>query len=175
MVSEKMNDALNAQVNEEMFSAYLYLSMSAHFAANNLPGFANWMRVQTQEEIVHAMKIFDFLNERGGKVALQPIKQPDTTWQSPASAFEAAYKHEVHITACIDKLVGLARSQSDHATEAFLQWFVTEQVEEESSTDGVVRKLKLVGDGGPALLMLDNELAQRVFVPPASAGGPGGG
>jgi len=173
MLSDKMLEALNKQVKEELFSAYLYLSMSGHFESVNLHGFANWMRCQTQEEIVHAMKIFDFINERSGQVALQPLKGPDTSWDSPLAAFEAAYKHECYITGCIGKLVDLAREVGDHATESFLQWFVNEQVEEEASTDEVVQQLKLAGDSGHALLMLDRELGQRVFVPPPAEGEAG--
>ena len=171
MLTEKMNETLNQQVNEEFFSAYLYLSMNANFEDQNLPGFANWMRAQTQEEIVHAMKIFDFINERRGRVLLKAIKEPAASWESPLAAFEAAYKHECHISGCIGKLVDLAREQSDHATETFLQWFVTEQVEEESSTDAVVQKLKLMGGLADGLFMIDRELATRVFVPPPAAGG----
>ena len=170
MLSEKINDALDQQVNEELFSAYLYLSMSAYFEALNLPGFAHWMRVQTQEELVHAMRIFDFINERGGRVTLKPVNGPDVAWESPLAVFEASYKHECHISDCINKLVDAARAESDHATEAMLQWFVNEQVEEEASADAVVQKLKLVGDSGSGLFLLDQEMAQRVFVPPPAEG-----
>ena len=173
MLSDKMLEALNKQVNEELFSAYLYLSMSGHFESINLHGFASWMRCQTQEEIVHAMKIFDFISQRGGEVALQPLTGPDTSWDSPLAAFEAAYKHERHITDCIGRLVDLASEVSDHATESFLQWFVDEQVEEEASADGVVQQLRLAGDAGNALLMLDRELGQRVFTPPPAEGEAG--
>ena len=170
MLSEKMTEALNQQVNEELFSAYLYLSMSAHFDHQNLKGTASWFRVQTQEEMVHAMKLFDFITERGGAVNLKQIKGPDTEWESPLAAYEAAYKHECYISSCINTLVDLARAEGDHATENFLQWFVTEQVEEEASADGVVQQLKLAGDQGPGLFMVDRELGTRVFVPPATAG-----
>ena len=161
-----MQKALNAQVNAELYSAYLYLSMSAQFGSKNLPGFANWMRVQCQEEMVHAMKFYDFIIERGGQVVLQAIEGPPTEWETPLAAFEAAYKHEQHVTSLINKLVDLAASESDHATHIFLQWFVTEQVEEEANADAVVQQLKLVGDSVQGLFMVDRELAQRVFTPP---------
>ncbi len=171
MLSEKMCDALNKQVNEELYSAYLYMAMAADFESKNLSGFATWMRVQVQEEMTHAVKLFDYINERGGRVALEAIAKPTAEWESPLAAFEAAYKHECHISECINKLVDLARAESDHATENFLQWFVTEQVEEEASTDAVVKKLQLLGGAGNGLFMMDRELGQRVFTPPAPADG----
>ena len=146
MLNETMQEALNKQLNEEMYSAYLYLQMSGWFHSSNLSGMANWMFVQSQEEMVHAMKIYDFINERCGKVTLQAIKAPPPEWESSRAAFEGAYEHEQYITGCIDKLVSLARENSDNATEIFLQWFVTEQIEEESSTDAVVQKFKMMGD-----------------------------
>jgi ferritin len=170
MLKPSIEKALNKQVNEEFYSAYLYLSMSAHFKAINLPGVANWFRIQTQEEIVHAMKFYTFILDRGGRVALDTVAAPETKWKSPLAAFEAAYKHERHITGCINALVDLAIKQSDHAMNTFLQWFVTEQVEEESNADQIVQKLKLVGDNTSALFMVDQELAARVFVPPPAAG-----
>ena len=175
MLKPAIEKALNKQVNEEFYSAYLYLSMSAHFKAINLPGVANWFRVQVQEEIVHAMKIYDFILGRGGRVTLDAVAAPETKWKSPLAAFQAGYKHERHITGCINALVDLAIKQSDHAMNTFLQWFVTEQVEEEANADAIVQKLKLVGDNTSALFMVDQELAARVFVPPAApgAGAPG--
>ena len=139
--------------------------MSAYFQSINLPGFANWMRVQTQEELVHAMKFYDFINERGGRVTLQQVEAPPTEWSSPLDVFENAYKHERKVT----DLVSLAFGEGDHATSIFLQWFVTEQVEEEASADEVVQKLKLVGDASGGLFMLDREMGQRVFTPPAAS------
>lgn len=173
MLKEKMNEALNEQMNAEMFSSYLYLSMAAFFESKNLSGFANWMMVQVQEEDAHAMKFFDFVNERGGRVKLTAIEAPQLEWESPLDAFEAAYKHECMISERIHKLVDLAREHSDHPTETFLQWFVTEQVEEESSTDDIVQQLKLIGNEGQGLFMMDRELGQRTFVPPTSADGEG--
>jgi len=171
MLSKKMEKALNDQINAELYSAYLYLSMASYFESANLKGFANWMRVQNQEETLHAMKFFDYVLEKGGKVALQPIEGPQTTWKSPQAAFEAVYAHEQKVTALINKLVDLAIKEKDHATNITLQWFVTEQVEEEASADEVVQKLKLMANAPGGMFMLDRELAQRVFTPPAQAAG----
>jgi ferritin len=143
--------------------------MSAYFQSINLPGFANWMRVQAQEELVHAMKFYDFINERGGRVTLQKIDSPPTKWASPLDVFENTYKHEQKVTGLINDLVNLAVGEKDHATNIFLQWFVTEQVEEEASADEVVQKLKLVGKDSGGLFMLDGEMGQRVFTPPAAS------
>ena len=135
----------------------------------NLPGFANWMRVQVQEEMVHVVKFYDFLNGRGGRVQLAQIAGPPTEWANPAVPFEEAYKHEIEVTRRIHHLVSLALEERDYATNTFLDWFVNEQVEEESSADAVVRQMKLIGDDRSALFMLDRELATRVFVPPRAA------
>jgi ferritin len=169
MVNKKIEGVLNQQVNAELYSSYLYLSMSAYFQSINLPGFANWMRVQAQEELVHAMKFYDFINERGGRVTLQKIDSPPTKWASPLDVFENTYKHEQKVTGLINDLVNLAVGEKDHATNIFLQWFVTEQVEEEASADEVVQKLKLVGKDSGGLFMLDGEMGQRVFTPPAAS------
>jgi len=171
MIGRKMQDALNEQVNAELYSAYLYLSMVAYFESVNLPGFATWMRVQTQEEVVHAMKIYDYVNERGGRVTLKSIAEPPGEWESPLAAFEAAYQHEQKVTGLINGLVNLAIEEKDHAANMFLQWFVNEQVEEESSADAIVQKLKLMADAPGGLYMLDNQMGQRVFTPPAGEGG----
>ena len=168
MLDEKIQTALNKQLNAELYSSYLYLSMSTYFQSVNLPGFANWMRVQAQEELVHAMKFYDFINERGSRVMLQPVEGPPTEWSSPLDAFENAYRHEQKVTGLINDLVNLAVKERDHATNIFLQWFVTEQVEEEASADEVVQKLKLMGDARGGLFMLDREMGQRVFTPPAT-------
>ena len=161
MISKKMEAALNKQINEEFASAYIYLSMAAHFKAENFNGFAHWMEMQYQEEVAHAMKIYEYLNDRGGKVILDAIGAPETSWDSPLAAFEAAYNHEKHITGCIHGLVKLAMEESDFATQSFLQWFVDEQVEEEASVDGIVETLKMVGDHKNGLFMLDRELGRR--------------
>ena len=168
MLNNDMEKALNAQVNAEMYSAYLYLSMSAYFQSKSLGGFASWMRVQAQEEMVHAMKLYDFINERGGRVILEPIEAPPTEWDSPLATSEAVYEHEQKVTGLINELVELALEKHDHATNIFLQWFVSEQVEEEDSANDVVEKIKLMGDARGGLFMLDRELGQRVFTPPAA-------
>ena len=171
MLSKKMQDALNKQLNAELYSAYLYLSMSAYFQSVHLGGFANWMRVQAQEELTHAIKFYDYVNERGGRVVLQPVEGPPAEWTSPLAVFEDTYRHEQKVTSLINELVNLVIAEGDHATNVFLQWFVFEQVEEEASADKIVQKLKLVGDTGSGLFMIDRELAQRVFVPPTTAAG----
>ena len=170
MIGKKMEDALNDQINAELYSAYLYLAMAAYFDSENLPGFASWMRVQTQEETVHAMKIFDFVSERGGRVALKAIDEPGKEWKSALAAFKAAYEHEQYITGRINDLMNLAIKEKDHATNAFLQWFVNEQVEEETSVDSVVQQLKMAEKAPGALFMMDRELGQRTFTPPAQEG-----
>ena len=168
MIDEKMQEALNKQLNAELYSSYLYLSMSAYFQSVNLSGFANWMRVQAQEELAHALKFYDYVNERGGRVVLPAVDEPPSEWDSPLAVFEHVYEHEQKVTGLINKLVDLAVKARDHATNNFLQWFVSEQVEEEASADEVVQKLKLVGDDPSGLFMIDRELGQRVFVAPAA-------
>jgi len=163
MLSQKMQEALNKQLNAELYSAYLYLSMSAYFQSLNLSGFANWMRVQAQEELMHGMKFYDYINERGSRILLQPIEAPPAEWASPLEVFEATYGHEQKVTALINELVNIATAEGDHATKIFLQWFVSEQVEEEASANEVVQKLKLIGDSPNGLLMMDQEFAARVF------------
>ena len=172
MLSYKVQEELNKQLNAELYSSYLYLSMSAYFQSLNLSGFANWMRVQAQEELVHAIKFYDFVNERDGRVTLKPVDGPPSEWASPLAAFEHVYEHEQKVTGLINDLVNLAISERDHATNNFLQWFVSEQVEEEASANDVVQRLKLLGDDKSGLFMLDRELAQRVFtMPPPGTGG----
>ncbi|MBN2332278.1 MAG: ferritin [Deltaproteobacteria bacterium] len=168
MLSQKMEKALNDQINAEMYSAYLYLSMSARFSELNFAGFAQWMKVQAAEEMTHAMKLYDFVIERGGRVILTKIDGPETSWESPLAAFEAVYKHEQYVTGRIHDLVDIAIEEKDHASNIFLQWFVTEQVEEEASADEIVQQLKLVGDKGNGLFMLNRELGARTFVMPVA-------
>ena len=170
MISKKMEEALNEQVNAELYSAYLYLSMESYFKSQNLNGFANWMRVQTQEEVAHATKIYDFINERGGRVTLKAIEGPQTEWDSTLAVFKAAYEHEQKVTSLINDLVDLAIKEKDHATNSFLQWFVNEQVEEEASADEIVQQLKMMENAPGGMFMLDRELGQRVFTPPATEG-----
>ena len=170
MLKERVEKELNKQVNEELFSAYIYLSMVAYFEDKNLAGFAAWMKAQVQEELFHAQKIFSYISERQGRAVLEAIGKPPVEWDSPLAVFEAAYKHEVHISERINLLVTVASEEKDNATYNFLQWFVSEQVEEESSVDAVVQKLKMVGDYGPGIFLLDQELGLRVFTPPPTAG-----
>jgi len=161
MISEKMVAALNEQINAEYYSSYLYLGMAAYFEAEDLEGFAHWMKLQAQEELGHAMKIFDQVLERGGKVVLQPLDGSPTEWDSPLAAFTAAYEHEKVITGKINDLVNLAASEGDHATSNFLQWFVGEQVEEEASAEKVVNILSKIGGSVGGLYQLDHRLGHR--------------
>ena len=168
MIAEKIETSFNEQINWELYSAYLYLSMSAYFLSINLNGFASWMRVQALEEVTHAMKFFDFINERSGRVTLLETKAPPKEWESPLAAFEDAYEHECLVSSRINDLVNLSLDEKDHASNNFLQWFVSEQVEEEASVDEVVQKLKIIGGDGGGLFLLDQELGKRVFTPPAA-------
>lgn len=170
MLSEKMEKALNGQINAEFYSAYMYMAMAAHFERGDLPGFANWMRVQAQEEQFHAVKIYDFVLDRGGKVALAAIQAPPSVWKSPLDVLKATLEHEQKVTGLINDLVYLARDQRDNATEIFLQWFVNEQVEEEDSAGKILGQLKIIEDSPQALFLLDRELGQRVYTPPTAQG-----
>jgi len=169
MLKKKIEDALNKQVNAEIFSAYLYLAMNAYFEFRNLSGFGNWMRIQAMEEMTHAMKIYDFINERGGRAILTAINGPKNDWQSIIEVFEETYAHEQKVTGLINDLVNLAQEEKDHATTGFLQWFVTEQVEEEANASRLLEESKRIGDEGSVLFLLDRELKLRVFTPPAAA------
>ncbi|OQY32561.1 MAG: ferritin [Chloroflexota bacterium] len=161
MFSGKLHQAMNDQVHHEFESAYIYLSMAAYFDAANFPGFAHWMKIQYQEEVAHTFKFYDFINERGGQVKLQPIGQPPVEFNSPLHVFEAALAHEKKITADIHALYELALEEKDYPSQSFLQWFIDEQVEEEQNAGDVVANLKMVGDNPYAILMLDRELGQR--------------
>jgi ferritin len=169
MIDARMEKALNDQIVAEFYSAYLYLSMAAYFDSEGLAGFAKWMRAQFQEEQWHAFKMFNYVAERGGRVKLGGIEAPPTEWDSPLHVFEETLKHEQKVTGLINGLVDLALEISDHATDNFLRWFVSEQVEEEDSVDTVLSQLRLIGDHGQGLLMLDRELGARVFTPPADS------
>lgn len=162
MLSKKIEKALNGQLNAELYSSYLYLSMSAYCETKNLPGFATWMRIQAQEELFHGMKFYDFIIERGGKVTLSKIEGPETKWPSPMKMFVHVYQHEVMVTGLVNKLVNQAITEKDHATNNFLQWFVKEQVEEEAGASEVLGKLKHIGNDGNGLIMYDRELGQRM-------------
>ena len=169
MLNQKIQDAFNKQLNAELFSSYLYVSMAAYFESQNLKGMAHWMRLQAQEENMHGMKFFDFINERGGKVVLAQIDAPKVEWSSPREVFEDTCQHERKVTSLINELVDLSVSERDHAANAFLQWFVTEQVEEEASAQEIRDKLELAGDNGAVLFMIDQELGQRAPAPTATA------
>lgn len=160
-MDKKLKGLLNSQINEELFSSYLYLAMASDFESKNLTGMAAWMEKQSAEETAHGMKIYKYLQERGEKPVLQKIETPQESWGSPREAFEAALKHEKHITGCIDNLFKAARAAGDIATEIFLQWFVSEQVEEEASVNEVLAKLDMVRDSPNSLYMLDRELGKR--------------
>jgi ferritin len=164
MLNKKIEEELNKQINAEIWSAYLYLSMSAYFEDKNLPGFANWMKVQYQEESTHAMKIFDYVNERGGRVLLQPIEGVKTEWQDTVEVFEETLKHEQYVTGLINNLVNIAIEEKDHATNNMLQWFVSEQVEEEAAADEILQQLKMLQGKKEGVFMLDRELKQRTFI-----------
>ncbi|ASJ01473.1 ferritin [Thermococcus gorgonarius] len=161
MLSERMLKALNEQLNKELFSAYFYLGIAAYFRDKSLDGFASWMEAQAEEELGHALRIYDYIFDRGGKVELERIEKPKQEFESPLKAFEAVYLHEVGVTQSIFKLVDLAKEENDHATYNFLQWFVEEQVEEEASTKAILDKLKIIGDHPNGLFMLDRELGAR--------------
>ena len=161
MLPDRMEKALNGQVNAELYSSYLYLSMNAYFKSVNLDGFANWMYAQAQEELMHAMKLYDFINQRGGRSLLAAIEAPPDQWDSPLAVFEDTLKHEKKVTGLINGLVDIAMEERDHATQIFLQWFVTEQIEEEESVGNVLEQLKLLGDAKQGLFMMDRELAAR--------------
>jgi ferritin len=169
MLSSKMQAALNKQINEEFSSAYIYLAISAAADEKGLPGFANWFKMQFREELLHADKFFNYVLERNGSVTLDAIGKPHVESSTPLAMFEAALKHEEHITSCIFKLKDLAKSESDHATDVFLEWFVNEQVEEEANASNVIDQLRLVEGNPNGLFMIDRELAQRVMEPAAGA------
>jgi ferritin len=160
-LDKSLQDAMNEQLKNELYSAYVYLSMSAYYDSINLPGFAHWMRVQAQEEVNHAMKFYEFITDRGGRVVLKAIDQPPVEFQSPLDAFQRALEHEQRVTAMIHDLYALAVQQGDYASQVFLHWFVEEQVEEEKSASQIVETLKMVGEHGPALVMLDKALGER--------------
>lgn len=168
MLKNEMLKALNDQINAELYSAYLYLSMSGYCANKDLAGMANWFRVQAQEEMLHASKFFDYILDRDGQVTLGQIAAPPATFKSALEAFELSLKHEQSVTARIHKLVELSTKKGDHTTTTFLQWFVTEQIEEEASVRQVIGQLRLVSDSGSGMFLVDRELATRVFTPPAA-------
>jgi ferritin len=161
MINPKVEGALNDQVRKEFYSYYLYLSMAAHFESMNLKGFAHWMKIQANEETKHAMKIYEHIIQRGGKVILLQVDAPPSSWKSAKEMFAEAYQHEQKVTESINKIVELSKAEKDNASEIFLQWFVNEQVEEEASTYEIAQKLQMIGDAAPALFMLNAELGKR--------------
>jgi ferritin len=161
MLKAKIQKALNAQMNFEMSSSYLYLAMAAYFESQNLSGFAHWMKLQSGEEYGHAMKIYGYINQRNGRISLTKIDAPKSEWKGAIEVFAETLKHEQSVTTEIDKLVDLATIEKDHATNAFLQWFVTEQVEEEATALTILDKIKLVGDNKSGLFFLDREMGMR--------------
>ena len=166
MLNEKIADALNGQINAELYSSYLYYSMSAWFDNKGLSGFASWMRAQAQEEVHHVTNFYTYINERGSRVLLEAIEKPQVDWKSPLDAFLHVCSHEALVTGLINDLVDLAIDERDHATNNFLQWFVSEQVEEEASVGAVRDRLAMVGDDSAGMFALDMELGKRIFTPP---------
>jgi ferritin len=169
MITKKMEKALNAQINKEFYSAYLYLAMSAYCNKSNMPGCEHWFRMQYDEEVIHMTKMFDYLMQHGGEARLMQIDEPSNDFGSILGAFEASLKHEQFVTKSINELLDVAVEERDHATQVFLQWFITEQVEEEANVKEIVDRLKMIGDNGAALMMIDDRLALRLPPAPAAA------
>ena len=161
MLSKTVQDAMNEQIKNELYSAYLYLSMAAHFESTNLPGFAHWMKIQATEEVKHSMKFFEYIVERGSKVALKAIDQPTSDFKTPLDIFKMAHKHELKVTGMIHKLYELAMKENDYPSQVMLQWYIKEQVEEEKNAESIVEQLKMAGDSSAALLMADRQFAAR--------------
>ena len=169
MLNKKLEEALNAQINAEFWSAYLYLSMSSDMSDKGMAGVANWFAIQFKEEQDHAMKFFNYVISRGGKVTLKPIEKVDTEWKSPLAAFEQTLQHEEKVTSLINDLYALAEQEKDYATQSMLKWFIDEQVEEEENAKAIIDTLKLIGDNGYGLYQLDKELATTVYTPIATS------
>ena len=169
MISKEVSNVLKEQINKELFSAYLYLSMSAYFSDLGLNGFANWMRVQFQEEQAHAMLIYDFIISRGEKVVLEAIEKPKNEWNNVLEVMEEVLTHEVYVTSLINNVLSVAEASKDRATRSYFMWFIDEQVQEEASAQEIISNLKLIGDDKSALYLLDKDLATRVFTPPTKS------
>jgi ferritin len=169
MISEKMQAELNEQVNKEFYSAYMYLAMSAYCNTIGLPGFAHWMRMQFEEESLHVTKMYDYILDQGGAVHLKAIEEPAKEYGTPVDIFQTTLEHEQFVTGLIHKLMDLAIEERDYATQAFLQWYVTEQVEEESNVNDILAPLRMVGDDKGGLMMIDQQLAQRLAPAPLTA------
>ena len=170
MITKKMVDAINEQINWELYSAYLYVAMGAYAASIGLNGFANWFNIQVKEELAHTEKFYNYVLQQGGRIKLKAIAKPLEDYKSPAEIFTETLEHEKKVTDLINKLADVARKENDHATQGFLQWFVSEQVEEVSSAADIVQRLKLIGKDGNGLLLIDSQLATRVFTPPQVGG-----
>ncbi len=160
-MNQKLLDEMNVQINKEFYSGYLYLSMAAHFSQANLGGFSHWMKAQAKEELEHALKFYEFLNELGEKVELQPIAQPEIKFESPIKVFEQVLEHEIFVTTRIHLLYEMALEEKDYPTQVFLQWYINEQVEEEKHATEILETLKMGGESGSALIMMDKALAGR--------------
>ena len=165
MISQKVQKAINDQINAELWSAYMYLSMSAYFQNQGYAGFANWMRIQFEEEKMHALKFFDYVNERGGKVELQPITAVPVLWKDSIDAFRETYEHEQKVTALINGIMDVAIEEKDYATQSFLKWFIDEQVEEEAAASDILSRMEMINGNGNGLYMLDRELMTRTLAP----------
>ncbi len=161
MIKDKIQDALNQQLNSELYSSYEYLAMAAYFESNSFSGFANWMRIQSQEEYMHAMKFYDYILQIDGKVKLEQINAAKSGWKSTQDVFEEVFEHEKKVSESINDLVDLTITEKDHATHNFLQWFISEQVEEEATASKILDKVKLIGDNKNGLFLLDHEMGQR--------------
>lgn len=168
MINKNVEEALNSQLNKEVHSSYLYLQMASYFSEKNLDGFANWMKVQAQEEHFHAMKFFDYIINRGGKVVLDSIEKPESEYESILDVFEKTLNHEVYVTSQINEVYQIAENEKDRATLSFLKWFIDEQVEEESTVENIIANIKLVGCSSDAIFMMDREMANRVFTEPTA-------
>ncbi|NOY78826.1 MAG: ferritin [Calditrichaeota bacterium] len=168
MIDKKVQEAINEQIKLELESAYLYYAMAAHLHETGFDGMANWMKIQTQEELAHAAKFFDFIHERDGQVDLKDLSKPRKNWETPLDIFRAAYKHEQFITGKINQLYKIAQEENDYPAVVLLQWFINEQVEEEATASKIVQDLERLGDSGHGLFMMDRELGTRVFTPPAA-------
>lgn len=169
MLSKKMLEAINYQINREIFSGYLYFSMATWCDEQNLPGFSTWMKLQGQEEITHATKFYQYVADQRGRVTLDAIEKPKTSWDSPLKMFEHVLEHEKIVTGLINKLMDTAVKENDRATKSFLKWFIDEQVQEESTADRIIGQIKMLGDDKVGLIMMDRELAKRIAEPTAEA------
>lgn len=166
-MNNRIEAAINKQINAEFYSGYLYLSMATYFEDKNLPGFAKWMEIQQQEENFHAMKMYKYINDRGGRVILETIEKPKNEWNNIAEVINDALEHEKKVTGMINNLLEIAREEKDYATDNFLQWYIEEQVEEEATASELLEKVKMIQDSPNAIYMLDKELSQRTFTPAA--------